>query len=116
MINFFLKNYVSKSWHYNYEAASRAIFSDDRLLKEPDLVSKKDEYAWATAFWFWRINVGTRAEVKKGYFGSSTMAINGGLECNGPHKIKAIKRFKIYTIVLKEFQVKENPIENGCYN
>lgn len=79
-------------------------------------MSQNDEYAWATAFWFWKTNVGSRAEVKKGYFGSSTMAINGGLECNGPYKAKATKRFNVYKIVLEKFNVNENPIENGCYN
>ena len=105
-----------KSWNYNYEAASKYLFNDDRLLRNPDMVSKNENIAWSTAFWFWKVNVSSDPGVKKGQFGSSTNKINGALECKGPNKDKAKKRFQIYKKVLTAFKVKDKPIETGCYN
>ena len=85
-------------------------------MRDPDQVAYNDECAWATAFWFWKTNVGSRFDVKNGCFGASTMAINGGLECNGPYQDKARKRFEIYKICMRQFGLNEIPIENGCYN
>lgn len=114
---FFFIFLAKKSWNYNYGAASADLYGDDRLLRNPDQVATNDEIAWATAFWYWKTRVGTRQEVKNGWFGSATNAINGGLECNGGfYQDKAKKRFEIYKVVLKEFNVNETPIENGCYN
>ncbi|RNA04083.1 chitinase 4-like [Brachionus plicatilis] len=114
--SYYGRGYIQLSWNYNYEAASQALYGDDRLLRDPDQVANNDEVAWATAFWFWKANVGSRYDVKNGRFGASTMAINGGLECNGPYQDKARKRFEIYKICMKEFNLNETPIENGCYN
>lgn len=107
-----------KSWDYNYEAASLALFGDTRLLVNPDLVATDENLAWDTAFWYWRTNVGCLAAVKNGHFGASTRAINGALECNpgGKHQDVARKRFEIYKNVLLQFGVNETPIECGCYN
>ena len=79
------------------------------------MVAENEELCWATALWFWKTRVGKLPEVKKGNFGSSKNAINGGLECGGPNE-KARKRYDIYRNVLARFKIQETPIEKGCYN
>ena len=95
--------------------ASQSLFGDDRLLRDADQVASNDEIAWSTAFWYWRTRVGINDQVKQGWFGTSTLLING-MECSGSLIDKAKKRFEIYKIVLTAFNVNETPIENGCYN
>ena len=94
------------------------MFNDDRLLKNPDQVASDEDISWATAFWYWKRFVGVLPQVKNGFFGSSTRAINGFLECAGDNKNldKALKRFAIYKNVLTAFNLNEVPIEQGCYN
>ncbi len=58
----------------------------------------------------------TDANVRNGWFGSSTDRINGALECKGSNKNLAKIRFQKYGLVLKAFNVNETPIEDGCYN
>ncbi|PWA00685.1 hypothetical protein BB558_003261 [Smittium angustum] len=110
------RGYIQLTWSYNYEAASFALFGDDRLLKNPDLVSKNEKISWDVSFWYWGSWVRTNSDVLKGKFGASTKMINGALECNGADKTKAKKRFEIYKKVLAVFEPKLKPIENGCYN
>ena len=107
-----------KSWDYNYKAASASIFGNNKLLKNPDLVASDDNIAWSTAFWFWKTNVigGQYGQaVKRGQFGASTNAINGGLECRGNNQDKAKKRFKMYKKILIAFNIQTRPDETGCY-
>jgi predicted chitinase len=87
-------------------------------LTNPDLVATDEDTAWATAFWFWKTNVGKLIDVKNGRFGASTKAINGGIECNpgGKNLDAAKKRYNIYKNVLAQFGDNKDPIENGCYS
>ncbi len=47
-IEFFLIFNFFKSWPSNYAAASQALFGDNRLWQNPDLVASNDQYAWDT--------------------------------------------------------------------
>ena len=89
------------SWNYNYGAFSKAMFGDASvLLDQPDLVAS----TWlnfAASIWFyvtpqppkpsmlqvlegtWKPNSADRAARLEGGFGTTTMIINGALEC-GP--------------------------------
>jgi hypothetical protein len=82
------------------------------------MVATDEDTAWATAFWFWKTNVGKLEDVKNGRFGASTKAINGALECypGGTNVDAAKKRYNIYKKILIAFGVSEAPVENGCYN
>lgn len=111
------RGYIQLTYSGNYKSASYDLFNDDRLLKNPDLVADDDEIAWATAFWFWKANVGYHPGVELGEFGVTTLCINGVLECNnGPNVNKAKLRFQIYSKILKAFNIDEKPIETGCYS
>lgn len=57
------------------------------------------------------------SQLKHGKFGFSTMAINGALECKGVYKIKAFRRFVVYSKVLEAFGILDSfpPLQDGCY-
>jgi predicted chitinase len=42
------------TWRDTYAACSRAVFSDDRLVQDPDLILKDIEINIAATAWFWR--------------------------------------------------------------
>ena len=113
---YFGRGYIQLTWDYNYKSASMDVFGDDRLLQDPDSVATNEDLSWATAFWYWKKAVGSVLDVKRGYFGASTKAINGPNECSGQNMEKAVNRFGIYKIVMNNFSLNETPIENGCYN
>ncbi|MEO8645506.1 glycoside hydrolase family 19 protein [Pseudomonas sp.] len=63
--------------HDNYLACSKALFSDDRLLRTPDLLEQA-EWACKSAAWFWNSrNLNALADA--GDFNQITRRINGGL-------------------------------------
>ncbi len=104
------------TWIYNYQACSTALYGDNRLVQNPDLVAV-DPDDWGCSFWFWNANVHNAPGVQQFHFGATTNAINGGLECNGgPNQNIAMKRYALYVNVLKAFGITATPIESGCYN
>ncbi|KAJ1657716.1 hypothetical protein IWQ61_002927 [Dispira simplex] len=109
------RGYIQLTWASNYLDASKALFGNDLLLKEPLLVSSNDTIAWDTSFWYWKNRVHKEPGVTDGEFGASTKAINGELECGGPNQEKAHKRFELYQKVLKVIAPKEKPNPAGCY-
>lgn len=109
------RGYMQLSWPVNYEAASWMLYGDDRLYLNPDLVSSKDETAWDTAFWYWKVAVRIDSRVLQGQFGVSTSRINGALECTGPNQNLARQRFNIYTKVFQSFDLSGSPNPAGCY-
>jgi len=114
--SYYGRGYIQLTWAGNYKSASYDLFNDDRLYKNPDLVAENEELSWATAFWYWKKHVKPRPGIELGYFGEATDAINGKLECfNGPNVHKAKLRFILYKKILKGLNIKEEPIEKGCY-
>jgi predicted chitinase len=106
------------TWAYNYKEASLSIYKDDRLLRDPGLVSSNEQTAWLTSFWFWKKRVQPKPAVRiRGEFGTSTKIINGGAECGkGRKEDVARKRFEIYKKVLVAFNIAETANEYGCYD
>lgn len=45
------RGYIQLTGSANYKAASQALFNDDRLLDNPDLVASNEDYAWQVSFW-----------------------------------------------------------------
>ena len=112
------RGYIQLSWCYNYQDAGQGLGLGDLLLNNPDLVASNEQYAWDTAFWFWRERVRKGqygAQVQAGQFGYSTRAINGGLECNGQNVDQSRKRFTFYKNAFTAFGVEGQPDERGCY-
>lgn len=110
-VYYYGRGFIQLTWSYNYRAASYALFGDDRLVRNPDLVAQSDDYSWAVSFWFWKANV--HSNVQTGQFGSATRAINGGLECS-PCRAACPTRFSYYSKILPIFGVYETPNSAGC--
>lgn len=113
---YYARGYIQISWAATYLAASKAIYGDDRLLQNPDLVANDEDAAFLTAGWYWRTRVTVVPGVKEGRFGESTRAINGIMECNGEYLENSKNRFRYYKKVFKLFGAKGEPDERGCYN
>jgi len=95
------------------------LYGDDRLVHDPDIVAREEQVAWDTAFWYWKTSVHGQPGVAEGQFGVTTRAINGALECSGPHQDLAVKRFNMYKIVRVAFGITAPTgyaDERGCYN
>lgn len=75
----------------NYGKASQALFGDDRLLKNPELLEQPD-WAAKSAVWYWSTrNLNALADQDR--FTDITKAINGGT--NGIDDRKARYRFAL---------------------
>jgi len=113
---FYGRGYIQLTWGANYNAASQALFGDNRLYQNPTPVATDETMAWGTAFWFWKANVHPNGGVQAGQFGSATNIINGGLECgsNPPNPTGRTNRFNIYKNVLPAFGDYETPNSAGC--
>ncbi|WP_439863065.1 glycoside hydrolase family 19 protein [Pseudomonas antarctica] len=61
----------------NYLACSQALFGDDRLLRQPELL-EQPQWACESAAWFWHSN-GLNELADKDQFTTITRRINGGL-------------------------------------
>jgi len=86
------------TWDYNYAAASKDLYGDDRLIQNPEQVADNPAIGWDTAAWFWKTNV----HANSGTFGGTLKAINGALECDGgSHAENRILRFNHYKQVLQ---------------
>lgn len=68
---------IQVTGRYNYQACSRALFGDERLLEQPELL---EEPCWAceSAAWFWQSR-GLNALADQAEFNRITRLINGGL-------------------------------------
>jgi putative chitinase len=81
----------------NYTRASQYIFGDDRLVKNPDLVSNSLEIGAKAALWFWKTQV--RPAVKD--FNNTTQVVKA-INANEPAKVVQARhnKFKEYMAVL----------------
>lgn len=61
----------------NYQACSRALFGDERLLAQPQML-EQPRWACESAAWFWHSR-GLNALADRGEFNRITRHINGGL-------------------------------------
>jgi predicted chitinase len=78
---YFGRGPIQLTWYTNYKDASQAIFKDDRLVKQPWLVSENGDIGWATALWFWIDRGCHKAINDSGDFGATIKIINGNQEC-----------------------------------
>ncbi|KAJ1661116.1 hypothetical protein IWQ61_000052 [Dispira simplex] len=109
------RGYIQLTWKENYQRASSAIFGDQRLVDNPDLVATSEEVAWAVSFFYWSNNVHSISGIQEGHFGVSIRAINGYLECNGNTENAAVQnRIRIYKNVLEAFHINEPVNTAGC--
>lgn len=69
------RGYIMITGRNNYAACSKALFGDDTLLKNPDLLSTP-QYAMKSALWFWK-DRGLNEQADKQFFYTISVRING---------------------------------------
>lgn len=72
------RGYIQITGKYNYGEASKAIYGDDRLVKNPELV-EKPEVAAKTSVWYWQNRVAPKVNSFKNTQ-DVTKKINPGLK------------------------------------
>ncbi|MEI6264489.1 MAG: chitinase [Sphingobacteriia bacterium] len=112
------------SWNYNYAQFSNYYFKDqNKLLRNPSLLSTDPVICFASAFWFWmtpqypkpschEIMTGIwEPELKDSIagrlpgFGAVMNVINGGIECGANQSPKTAYRLAYYEYFCKYFNV-----------
>lgn len=88
------RGYIQLTWKRNYEMASKDTFGDDRLVRNPDMVSNDKDLSMRVSVWFWDRIVREGGGVKLNKFGMTTKAINP-IE-KGPWHPAAKKRYEHY--------------------
>jgi predicted chitinase len=74
--HYYGRGYLQLSWVYNYYEASQALFGNERLVQNPDLVCNDQSTAWKTAFWFWETRVHPNRQVQRGDLDEAINIIN----------------------------------------
>jgi putative chitinase len=88
--------YIQITGRTNHTACSLALFGDNSLVANPDLLSTP-QYAMLSAFWYWDTR-GLNKYADKQWMETITKRINGGL--NG-----FAERVKIYNAICSEFRL-----------
>lgn len=102
------KSYHGRGWFQisypcNYNSAGKALGFD--LLRNPDLVSQRQDLAVKTAVWFYNTNQMVEP-ARRGDFPATTRIINGKHECDGgPGFKKQQTRVETYRRVRKCFDL-----------
>ncbi|PJF16506.1 hypothetical protein PSACC_03693 [Paramicrosporidium saccamoebae] len=115
---YFGRGCIQLTWDYNYRDASYAIFGNDLLLREPELVTRVD-ISWKTAHYYWQRHVAPvikNGALDRFEFGHTIMAINGPLECGG-RAPAALERLRIYNEILMRWGIDSTRpgTMTGCY-
>lgn len=93
------RGYIQVTGRNNYAACSKALFGDDTLLKNPDLLATP-QYAMKSALWFWQTNDLNRlADIQ--YFLTISIRINGKNKNGLPNGWE--DRVHFYNLFCKEF-------------
>jgi putative chitinase len=69
------RGYIMITGRKNYAAVSKALFGDDTLLKNPDLLATP-QYAMLSALWYWK-DRGLNEQADKQFFYTISVRING---------------------------------------
>jgi putative chitinase len=96
------RGYIQITGRNNYRAVSKALFGDETLLTNPELLTTP-QYAMLSGLWFWK-DRDLNSLADKQWFQTITQRINGGL--NG-----FATRIHFYNIFCKEFGLKQYDIE-----
>lgn len=96
------RGYLQITGRNNYASVSKALFGDDTLLKNPDLLARP-QYAMLSALWFWKEN-GLNEQADKQFFYTISVRINGKNKETGlPNDW--LPRVHYYNLLCKEFNL-----------
>jgi len=112
---YFGRGFIQLTHCYNYRPASLALYGDERLVQNPDLVATDDDAGMATAMWYWKSRVHNSGG-SEGAFGKTTCAINCGWDCKTNPNIGRT-RWQLFNKCLQQAGNGHlRATENGCYN
>nr|XP_029710879.1 endochitinase-like [Aedes albopictus]XP_029712642.1 endochitinase-like [Aedes albopictus] len=95
------RGYIQLTYEENYQGASMAIFGDERLVKNPKMVSDSVEMSMRVSVWFWEAKVRPAVGPSNHNFNRTTQVINGELEPPGSDKAKG--RHALFIKVFNSF-------------
>jgi putative chitinase len=101
------RGYIQITGRKNYDAVSRALFGDDTLIANPDLLATP-QYAMLSAMWFWKDRVLNPLADKQWFF-TISVRINGKNKDGLPNGFA--DRVKYYNRLCKEFGLLQYDIE-----
>jgi putative chitinase len=93
------RGYIQITGRNNYAACSKALFGDQTLLTNPDLLSTP-QYAMLSALWFWQ-DRGLNEQADKQFFFTISVRINGKNKEGVPNNWA--DRVHYYNLLCKEF-------------
>ncbi|XP_055340501.1 uncharacterized protein LOC129589686 [Paramacrobiotus metropolitanus] len=98
-----------------YKEVSKGLYGDDRLVKNPALVTKNPA-AWDTAYWIWANKVHNRPGIAEGKFGVSRKILSDDRDCgsNAVDRDHATESFQFYSALLSVFEPTSKPDKSGC--
>ncbi len=113
--NYYGRGYLQLSYQQNYQTASQALFSDTRLVSDPDSVATPT-VGWQTANWFWKTIVAPKlgSAVQSQDLGPAVQAINGPVECTSTCGNAPKNRLAIYNGCLKAVGISGAGTLTGC--
>lgn len=102
-VPYYGRGFIQLTHDYNYRAASLAIFGDERLVDEPNMVFDDLELSMRVSIWFWETIVRPKGGPRNNNFGLTTDAINGALEKPGSELAR--RRYKLYIDIARVFGI-----------
>lgn len=93
------RGYIMITGRNNYASCSKALFGDDTLLKNPDLLAIP-KYSMQSAMWFWK-DRGLNEQADKQFFYTISVRINGKNKDGLPNGWEA--RVNYYNLLCAEF-------------
>ncbi|XP_062699255.1 uncharacterized protein LOC134284425 [Aedes albopictus] len=95
------RGYIQLTHKENYRDASMAIFGDERLVDNADIVSSSPDMSMRVSTWYWVAKVRAAVGPSNHSFNRTTHAINGKLEPPGSDMVK--KRHSLFIQVYNSF-------------
>lgn len=109
------RGFIQLTWPSNYRKASKYLSLGNKLYFEPELVSNDIKIAIDVSVWYWKEVVQKHPLFNKEKFGTTTMAINGKIECINSSTFNLVnRRYKIYSAVAKAMGITQLALEEGC--
>jgi putative chitinase len=95
------RGYIQITGRNNYAAVSKALFNDDTLLRNPDLLDTP-QYAMLSALWYWK-DRGLNEQADKQFFYTISVRINGKNKDGLPNNW--LDRVHYYNLLCSEFNL-----------
>lgn len=95
------RGYIQITGRNNYAAVSKALFNDDTLLRNPDLLDTP-QYAMLSALWYWK-DRGLNEQADKQFFYTISVRINGKNKDGLPNDW--VPRVHYYNLLCSEFNL-----------